>query len=231
MAGSNSGPSSSACALAAPPAACAGRLVPGAPIRSGRAAGPSQQTRHMPCLRPDASSTGEPVDRRAPTSTPRGVLAAATGIRRSELLGLRWIDANLAAAPSPSARPFWARRRLPAGRGSQEHALRAHDPHRPSHGQHARRTPRRAGRAPAGTRRGVGGPRPGLPRQDGTWWNPPAISLAFIRAVKRAGVPRIRLHGLSTGPWRSRSTLARTSCPACSPRPRTCSWSWSSDPT
>lgn len=31
-------------------------------------------------------------------------------------------------------------------------------------------------------------------REDGMWWNPPAISLAFRRAVKAAGVPVIRLH-------------------------------------
>ncbi len=31
---------------------------------------------------------------------------------------------------------------------------------------------------------------------DGSWWNPPAISLAFGRAVKHAAVPRIRLHDL-----------------------------------
>jgi integrase len=35
-----------------------------------------------------------------------------------------------------------------------------------------------------------------FPQQDGTWWNPPAISLAFRRASERAGVPRIRLHDL-----------------------------------
>jgi hypothetical protein len=28
-----------------------------------------------------------------------------------------------------------------------------------------------------------------FPRPDGSWWNPPAITLAFIRAVKRAGSP------------------------------------------
>jgi integrase len=32
-----------------------------------------------------------------------------------------------------------------------------------------------------------------FPRPDGRWWNPPAISLAFRRAVKRAGVTPIRL--------------------------------------
>jgi integrase len=32
-----------------------------------------------------------------------------------------------------------------------------------------------------------------FPRADGSWWNPPAISLAFRRAVKRAGVRPIRL--------------------------------------
>jgi integrase len=31
---------------------------------------------------------------------------------------------------------------------------------------------------------------------DGSWWNPPAITLAFIRAVRSAGVPAIRLHDL-----------------------------------
>jgi hypothetical protein len=33
-------------------------------------------------------------------------------------------------------------------------------------------------------------------RADGSWWNPPAISLAFRRAAKAAGVPLIRLHDL-----------------------------------
>ena len=32
-----------------------------------------------------------------------------------------------------------------------------------------------------------------FPRADGSWWNPPAITLAFRRAVQRAGVRRIRL--------------------------------------
>ncbi|MFW5934055.1 MAG: site-specific integrase [Actinomycetota bacterium] len=35
-----------------------------------------------------------------------------------------------------------------------------------------------------------------FPREDGRWWNPPAISLAFRRAVRKAGVPRIRFHDL-----------------------------------
>ena len=35
-----------------------------------------------------------------------------------------------------------------------------------------------------------------FPREDGRWWNPPAVSLAFRRAVKKAGVPRIRMHDL-----------------------------------
>jgi len=33
-----------------------------------------------------------------------------------------------------------------------------------------------------------------FPRPEGGWWNPPAISEAFKRAVKAADVPRIRLH-------------------------------------
>lgn len=33
-----------------------------------------------------------------------------------------------------------------------------------------------------------------FPRHDGRWWNPPAISIAFRRAVERSGVPRSRLH-------------------------------------
>lgn len=30
----------------------------------------------------------------------------------------------------------------------------------------------------------------------GSWWNPPAITLAFSRAVRRTGVTPIRLHDL-----------------------------------
>lgn len=35
-----------------------------------------------------------------------------------------------------------------------------------------------------------------FPRVDGSWWNPPAVSLAFRRAVKTTGVPKIRFHDL-----------------------------------
>lgn len=35
-----------------------------------------------------------------------------------------------------------------------------------------------------------------FPRVDGTWWNPPAVSLAFRRAVKTVDLARIRFHDL-----------------------------------
>ena len=53
---------------------------------------------------------------------------------------------------------------------------------------------RRTDRGHGSRRAGVEGPHLVFPRGDGTWWNPPAISLSFARAVKVASVPRIRLH-------------------------------------
>lgn len=35
-----------------------------------------------------------------------------------------------------------------------------------------------------------------FPTEDGDWWNPPAVSLAFRRAVRALPVPRIRFHDL-----------------------------------
>lgn len=83
-----------------------------------------------------------------------------------------------------------------------------------------------------------------FPREDGAWWNPNSLTSAFTRAVKAAGLPRIRLHDLlhihatlllaagvnpkvvserlGHSSVASRWTPMRTFCPACSPRPRRC---------
>ncbi|MBA2729967.1 MAG: site-specific integrase [Euzebyaceae bacterium] len=121
--------------------------------------------------------------------------AATTGVRRSELLGMRWSDLNLRTGTATirqividgpggyrlerdqkgvaSGRTVHLSARtiavLQSHRAAQAEAMEAAGPAWKDHDLV-------------------------FPRGDGTWWNPPAISLSFMRAVKAAGVPRIRLH-------------------------------------
>jgi integrase len=128
---------------------------------------------------------------------PMWFFSSSTGVRRSELLGQRIPDVNLEAATA-SVRTT---------------VTPSEDGYRPTDDQKSQRSARTVHldqltmgilREHIGSlmriQRMAG---PGwneqqllFPRPDGIWWNPPAITLAFIRAVKRAGVPRIRLQDL-----------------------------------
>lgn len=128
---------------------------------------------------------------------PLWATALGTGMRRSELLGLAWSAVNLErltvvvratvlagdegsvfvddAKTDGSARTIHIDRRLAV-------VLRRH----------------RRAQDQLRDAVGAGWRDHGLvfARADGHWWNPPAISLAFRRAVKSTGLPRIRFHDL-----------------------------------
>jgi integrase len=128
---------------------------------------------------------------------PLWFFASTTGVRRSELLGQRVPDLDLDAATAT------VRQTVTPSEGG----------YRPTDDQKTQRSARTVHldrrtvtvmrdhlEAQQKMRRQIG---PGwndqqlvFPRADGRWWNPPAVTLAFIRAVKRAGVPRIRLQDL-----------------------------------
>jgi integrase len=116
-------------------------------------------------------------------------LAATTGMRRGELIGLRWADVDLDArfvsiqqqrvrqgaagvvyGPPKTGR---GRRRLPIGAATAE-ALRAH----------------RAAQVVVGVDGLV------FHRGDGSGLDPDGVSGAFDRIARSAGLPRIRLHDL-----------------------------------
>ena len=126
---------------------------------------------------------------------PLWLFAASTGMRRSELLGVRWADINFRNATVSVRQTI-----LDTAEGyrpveDQKSSLSARTIHldrRTVAMLHDHRSAQMAIREAVGEKWGA------LdlvfPRHDGTWWNPPAISLAFHRAVKAAGVPPIRLH-------------------------------------
>lgn len=125
------------------------------------------------------------------------LVAASTGLRRSEIAGLRWTDVNLRAhtlivlqtvtvsedgylpeedqKSDGSARTIHLDARVVA-------ALRSH---------RAEQAAIRLEVGPAWNDQGLV-----FPREDGAWWNPNSLTSAFTRAVKAAGLPRIRLHDL-----------------------------------
>ncbi len=123
--------------------------------------------------------------------------AANTGLRRSELLGLRWPDLDLNAAT------VTVRQTVLDSEGGyqldedQKTTLSARTLHLDLRIAAMLREHRRDQNA-ARLLTGDAWQDHGLVfcRADGSWWNPPAISLAFLRAVRRTDVPRIRLHDL-----------------------------------
>lgn len=125
------------------------------------------------------------------------VVAAFAGLRRSEVLGLRWSDVDLDGAVLAVRATV-----LPGADGyqlveDQKSAESARTIHLDRHSVAILRRQRQAVDAARSTA-GVAWQDHDLvfPRVDGCWWNPPAITLAFGRAVKTADVPHIRLHDL-----------------------------------
>jgi integrase len=126
---------------------------------------------------------------------PLWAFAVATGMRRSELLGLRWADVDFkrgTAAVSQIVIDGEDGYRLERDQKSVASGRTIHL---------SKRTVRMLTehRELQAKEREIAGPAWKdhdlvFPRDDGTWHNPPAISLAFGRAVKRAGAPHIRLH-------------------------------------
>jgi integrase len=119
---------------------------------------------------------------------------AATGMRRSEVLGLRWSEVDLAAGTVTVRQTVLATAdgfRPQDDQKSEGSARTIHLDRRTvamlTRHRQAQNDARRA-LGPAWQDHGLV-----FPRGDGVWWNPPAISLAFRRAVKRAGVAPIRL--------------------------------------
>jgi integrase len=182
---------------------------------------------------------------------PVWLFAASTGVRRSELLGVRWSDIDLRAVIVTI----------------RQTVLNSEDGHRPEEDQKTvasartihldRRTvamlrAHRAAQAKTRLAAGAGWEDNDLvfTRLNGGWWNPDSVSSAFRRAVKAAGVPVIRLHDvrhthaslllkagvnakvvserLGHSSVASPSTATPTCCPVCSPRPPRCSCAWCS---
>jgi len=121
------------------------------------------------------------------------LFAASTGVRRSELLGVRWSDLDLRAATDPI----------------RQTVLNSEDGHRTEEDQKTVTSARtihldwrtvgtlRAHRAVEAEYRLAAGAAWEdndlvFTRLNGKWWNPDSISNAFRRAVKAAGVPVIR---------------------------------------
>lgn len=123
------------------------------------------------------------------------VFVTTTGVRRSELLGLRWADINFktrTASIKQIVIPGPDGYRLELDQKSVASGRTIHLSERTTAVLRNHREAQQVARDAAG---------PAwkhhdlvFPRIDGTWWNPPAISIAFRRAVRSAGVQPIRLH-------------------------------------
>lgn len=123
------------------------------------------------------------------------LFASSTGMRRSEVLGIRWSDIDFRAGTGQVRQTI-----LPTGEGygpvieqKTSSSARTIDLDRRTLEMVVAHRERRD------HDRGLLGSDwqdHGLvfPRDDGRWWNPPAISISFRRAVRSAGVPAIRLH-------------------------------------
>lgn len=119
---------------------------------------------------------------------------AATGMRRSEILGLRWSEVDLAAATLTVRQTILATAHGFQPQDDQKSEGSARTIHLDRRTV-AQLRPHRAAQNEAKLALGSAWQNNNLvfPRADGSWWNPPAITLAFRRAVKRAGVRPIRL--------------------------------------
>lgn len=125
------------------------------------------------------------------------LFASSTGTRRSELLGLPWADVDLDSA--------LVRIKQTVVDGPEGYHL-VHDHKTTSSARTIHLDPITVNALrdhrvhQDGMRRALGNRWRDhdlvFPRDDGRWWNPPAVSLAFRRAVKRAGLRPIRLHDL-----------------------------------
>jgi integrase len=128
---------------------------------------------------------------------PLWVFAATSGTRRSEFLGLRWGDVNLNASTvtirqtvvmTPDGyRLELEQKSVTSGRTLHLSARTVAELQlQRERQQHQRRVVGTAWQEHDLV----------FPQDDGSWWNPPAITLAFSRAVRKADVRPIRLHDL-----------------------------------
>lgn len=122
---------------------------------------------------------------------------AATGMRRSEVLGLRWSEVGLAAATVTVRQTVLLTAEGYMPQQDQKSTLSARTIHLDQrtvallHAHRAAQAEARLLLGPAWQDNGLV-----FPRADGSWWNPPAVTRAFERAVKRATVPTIRLQDI-----------------------------------
>jgi integrase len=124
------------------------------------------------------------------------VLSATTGMRRGELMGLRWRDVDLDAgrlsivstittvngrAVESSTKTNKSRRRISLDAGTIE-VLRAHQDRQSAEREHAGKSWTASGLV--------------FTREDGTALHPDRFSHLFVRLSRKAGLPPIRLHDL-----------------------------------
>lgn len=124
------------------------------------------------------------------------VLSATTGMRRGELMGLRWRDVDLDAgrlsivstittvngrAVESSTKTNKSRRRISLDAGTLE-VLREHQDRQSAEREHAGKLWTASGLV--------------FTREDGTALHPDRFSHLFVRLSRKAGLPAIRLHDL-----------------------------------
>jgi integrase len=123
------------------------------------------------------------------------ILAATTGMRRSELLGLCWPNVDLNAGTVLVRTTVILAEdgyELADAQKSAQSGRTIHLDHRTIARLREHRAELNAIAETAGS--DWNGHGLVFPTPEGTWWNPPAISLAFRRAVRAIGLPRIRFH-------------------------------------
>jgi integrase len=125
------------------------------------------------------------------------LVTAFCGLRRSEVLGLRWHDIDL------DARVLTVRATVVPGANGYEltEEQKSDDSSRTIHLDKITVATLRRQHHAVATAAAAAGPAWQdcalvFPRAGGIWENPPAVSLAFHRAVSAADVPAIRLHDL-----------------------------------